>query len=306
MSFAVFMLIGPGEITLRRSKDMLDSFWRFNRPDWDIDLYLINDGNQQLDDLSGELALFRQVYSLDNPLTGRSQVLMDRLTAGAIVGWNAVADSGKHYDYILKLDDDALIIGEFHSRLRNWFVDNPHAGKVGTLSHFPDGKPRPGNSTWAPVVKNGTTSSRLWPEFKRKLRGHLPDSAWSHPVRRYLVGRRAKGHGYTDGTHVQGGSYALSLSAITKIGREFRDPLLFNYTGIGEDVAVSLLVKSVGLQLHQYNQPGEVFAVWWRTPTLAPSDLLDRQYAIVHSIKYDDADEEHRIRGYFKAKRHPS
>lgn len=282
---------------------MLESFWSYCDPNWDIDLYLVNDNSQYLDQLQPYFQSFRNTVITDNPLTRKSDHVMERMTAGTLHALNLMEPKCREYDYILKLDDDALVIGEFHQRLKDFFVDHINAGMIGSQTHFPDGLERPGNESWAPVVEKAISGKFIFPELRRYLRGHRPNAKVNHAVTRFLIGRSATRHKYTPGMHVQGGSYAISAKAVARVVRRLGDPQIFNYTDIGEDVALSLLVKSVGLELYNYNQSDEVFGVWWRTPTLSPAELVNRNYAIVHSIKYEDSQEEETIREYFRQRR---
>jgi len=63
------------------------------------------------------------------------------------------------------------------------------------------------------------------------------------------------------------------------------DPLLWLHTPCTEDVVVSLYVRSVGLELKDFNADGEVFGVKHFGLADSPERLLARGFGVIHSIR---------------------
>ncbi len=303
MRYCVYILLGPGEATIRRTEDLLQSLWSYAPPDQSVDCYLVTDNCTHLNELQPLLNPFSELLILPNPLSNKTDCTNDRVTAGVFTAIGAIAKSSVSYSFVLKLDDDALIINPFHARLQQLFEQDHHAGMAGTLDCFPDGSPRPGLKSWAPKVRMAVSPRSAFREFRRSLAGHRPDSLHLNGFRRALIAKKARSEGYRDGLHVQGGSYALSHECTKAIAKISRGPCLFHHTGLGEDTALSLTTMAAGYQLRNFNRPGETFGVWWRTPTLKPAELQDRGHAIVHSVKYDNAEEEQSVRDYYRRQR---
>ncbi|MEM7280387.1 MAG: hypothetical protein AAF438_01970 [Pseudomonadota bacterium] len=300
MSYCIYILVGPGDATIRRTSDMLESFWHFAPANQIVDCYLVADNCLSLDSVQTWLDKFQTLHVIPNPLSNSSASINDRVTAGTLTAIGAISSASTEYDFVLKLDDDALVIGDFFYRLKTLFSSNSQIGKVGTLHHFPDGAERPGLKSWAPKVEAATSLSSAFREFRRTIRGQRSNSTLMAGFKRFKVRSMARTHGYTPGLHVQGGSYALSFDCVRSIKNQWPDAFLFNHTGLGEDVTLSLLCMSVGFELLNYNQTDEVFGIWWRTPTLSPTELVNRNYAIIHSLKYEDANKEVDVRKFFK------
>ena len=81
------------------------------------------------------------------------------------------------------------------------------------------------------------------------------------------------------------------------------DPAMFNGSGLGEDVCTALLVKAAGFELMDFNHPGEIFGVWWQAPDLPLDEIVDRKYAVIHSIKDFPSQSEAEIRRFFANRR---
>jgi len=233
----------------------------------------------------------------------------------------------ERYQYLLKLDTDALVIAPFIEKLSKFFNDNEHIGEIGSYLLFPDGEERPGNQEWAPLIMSiGTmrfyfrrryfikllehigrvTSSNL--AWRRKLwfvRIALLGSLTRHRTWRLILDRATK-TGYQPGFHVQGGSYAIS-------GRVLRSPYFqhciddctISYgTNLSEDVLVSLLVIASNFELQDYNRRTQCFGIWWRWPTFDQRELLEREYSIIHSVKHPEGlSAEKEFREFFRALR---
>lgn len=290
MGFAVVMLLGPHKDEIVRTQDLLDSIQSFSEPEiHKSDLYIVNDGNSRVNILRSNSTFFRNTFFLSNPLTGKPTPILDRHVAGMLYGLRHVVQK-EPYDFVLKVDTDALVINQFYERILAFFRKNPNAGMVGSYIRFPDGSKRPGIEWWAPRVE----------------KVYLIDSNSQRAFRRRKIIRAAKRNGYIYGHHVLGGSYALSANLLREWKRRsmFRNVSLFQGTNLGEDVVVSLLVKTAGFKMMDFNKEGEVFGTWFKQLRFTPDELLSKQYAIIHSLKtFINYQNEIELRKLFKNKR---
>ena len=253
--------------------------------------------------IESETLGFKKVVILKNPYAGSDagKIVHDRLIAGVLLALRHILDL-EGYDFVLKMDTDALVIAPFGDRIKAFLAANPRAGMVGSFRHDPDGKLRSSEAAW-------------WARHIRKTCGNLPSGLirlrrryWV-PIRPALVFKRwrrrrelireASRNGWGEGDNILGGAYALSplmVDALRAKRELLADIALFDGTGISEDVGLSLLVLALGFQLAEYNQQGGVFGVWYQQPTLPAEALLSRGYALVHSIKADDTEKEAALR----------
>jgi hypothetical protein len=115
-------------------------------------------------------------------------------------------------------------------------------------------------------------------------------------------------NGYQPGENIQGGAYGLSIKAIRKMNAAglFNQPLTWLDTALGEDVLVPMLVKAVGLELHDAAGNGNPFGVRYKGLPDTPAELVSRGYAIIHSVKNDARFSEGEIREFFHWRREQS
>ena len=305
MQYAVFLLVGPDQDELSRLHDLFEALACHEADSLDhCDLFLANDGNAWLDDEDFGQYGFDHIECFANPGRGTTPDVWDRHINGMFAALQRVR--GDRYDFLLKLDTDALVIAPFAQRLRSFFNRYPRAGSLGTHLHFPCGKLRPGNLTIAPRIKDALQpvpvpslleAAKDFEPYAQRLRDTMQE--------RQQIIQAAQQHGYFGSQHVQGGGYALSGNFLKSLARN-RLPVstdVFNGTGLGEDVSTALLVKALGFELMDYNHPGEVFGVWWQQIELPLQELLDRQYAVIHSIKDLEDQSERDIRRFFKQHR---
>jgi hypothetical protein len=215
-----------------------------------------------------------------------------------IHAWAEVSRRGP-YDFALKVDTDALVINPFASRLVTFFEQHPRVGMVGSFLRFPDGSTRPGIENWAWRMRRACRLG-FGPGGLSREPASFPAS-FARIMRRRRLLARARRHGYKEGEHVLGGSYAISRGVLERWRNSALDQLthLFEGTKIGEDVTVSLLVRSVQYELADHNLPGEIFGVWHRALRVPP-EVLVRQYAVVHSVKTGSEQNEADLRRAFK------
>ncbi|MFV1998509.1 MAG: hypothetical protein ACC641_10925 [Acidiferrobacterales bacterium] len=308
MAFAIFLLVGPAPEEIGRLSDLFEAI-AAHEPNniRECDLYLANDGNSDLQQLGIEVGAFRSVNIFNNPGYGISPYVWDRQTNGTFEALRRIskAESSEPYRFLLKLDTDALVIAPFYERITAFFNAYPRAGSIGTHLHFPSGELRPGNFTMMKRIPQCMMANPV-PElvanannksYQRRVNDTLPD-------RRSVISSAQK-NGFFASQHVQGGGYALSQSLLQKL-RQRNWPScidMFNGTGLGEDIATAILTKAAGFELMDCNHPGELFGVWFQELRLTLQDIVERNYAVIHSIKTFDTQSEDNIRRFFKARR---
>jgi hypothetical protein len=145
---------------------------------------------------------------------------------------------------------------------------------------------------------------RPWLRGQRRRRAgrQLPTNLWRRPARLRHTIREAIDHGYVLGQSVQGGAYAISMTALAglTVHRFLDDALLWLNTDLVEDVMMSMLVMASGMQLLGFAANGEVFGVLHKGLPDLPERLIERGYGIIHSIRNDSRFSEEQIRTYFR------
>jgi hypothetical protein len=302
VKYAFVLLLGPGQTEMDRLVDLIKSL-KANQPDLKDNAYFVavNDGNNLIDQLDMYRSSFNEFYLIENPLFGKSKVLFDRHVSGMIAGFEFVATQLK-VDFVVKLDTDVLCINSFSERLERYFSEHPGVGIAGTYLTWPAGLSRKDAFVdWASRIKNVHKKSLI-----KNIVIAIATRKWSsipcHFLRKKIF-KSAIDYGYQYGQHIMGGSYAVSGKLIDQwYSRGYLQyPELFARSYLGEDTAISLLVFAAGYQLGCFNAKGEVFGVWYRQPEKSPSELYEMGYALIHSIKDQDAQREMQLRNSYRS-----
>jgi hypothetical protein len=288
--FVVFIPVGPDPEDLRRLEAVTESL------DANVDssggLVLVDDGPAGRDLLAHVAWNPEQTAVLRSPLAGSSALANDRMTASTLVFLSWL--SASPYEYALKLDTDALVIGDFRPGLEAAFQD-PALGLCGACERNVAGGALRDISLWrrqlllacSPVqVRTGSAP--------RRIGLHL--SGTRARQRRFLTRAviSARRHGYRLGEHCLGGSYAVSGAAARaiQIAGDLDDPTITQGTGLSEDVILALLLRSAGFRLRSLVACGEPFALQHRGLLASPEELVAADHAVVHSLKTGDPDSE--------------
>ncbi len=267
------------------------------------DVWIANDGNQSLAPLKALRKQFNAMHVFANPGHGVSERVWDRHINGTYAAWTQLRE--RDYEFVLKLDTDALVINPFVERIGRFFAAYPRAGLIGTHIHFPSGELRPGNFTMGQHVAQcaqPNPAPDLVPQGANKAFRKRIAATQGERVELLQAARQ---HGHFGSQHVQGGGYAVSAALLGELRKRQwpRSVDMFNATGIGEDVASALLCKAAGFELMDCNHPGEVFGVWFQELRLSPDELVARDYAIIHSIKDFPGQSEQDVRAWFSRRR---
>ena len=140
--------------------------------------------------------------------------------------------------------------------------------------------------------------SRSWdPDWARRLEENM--QTWGPLI------RQAEQYGYRRGESVFGGAYVLSRQCLAALDAE--GFLRFSPSGprIGEDVTLSLFVRSLGYELHNVGGPDDPFAMAWRELPMPPREILARAKKVVHAVKFSASDLSSRTI-FARARRRPA
>lgn len=302
MRCAAFIPVGPDEAELGRLRDLTESLACFTGGDATL---VVADDAATPRDLAAHIAwpADRRVSLPRTDAPAGDAPANDRMTASTLrfIAWLAESDC----DYGLKLDTDALIIGDFRPRIERAFADG-RAGVLGACDrNRPGGAPRDLRGWRRRLVMYCLP-------VQVRLAGGRPRlvSALSGPLarqRRFLAAaaRDARRHGYRLGEHCLGGAYAVSAPAARALATAgmLEDPLITAGTGLGEDVVLGLLVRAAGFDLTSLVDLGDPFAVTHEGLPAPPAQLVSDGHAIVHSVRSTDPARERSARAEFAALR---
>lgn len=201
-----------------------------------------------------------------------------------------------HFKALLKMDDDALIIGENpEDEAIELFRNNPAIGMAGR--HFA-GKFSPDslgnihdNSYPRNTLLVGTCS---WKLIRRPL---------VNLTLRTLLFQAIK-KGYEIGENIFGGAYFMSEACLRKLDEAgYLPKYRLKQSILGEDHLFSLLAHVVGFRLGDLESGNRPFGVAWKGLPASPETLYQRGKKIIHSTRYWENVKEEEIRNYFQKHR---
>ena len=300
MSFAALIPLGPGWAELQRLEDLLEALFHYE-PSCKA-VVVVNDGN---DPEAAQRVTSRfpcQIEIVENPRKGRGNWWGGGSSSGTLGGLKWVVDN-VDAAFVVKLDSDSLVIGPFQNSVREFFQSNPNAALAGSHRRNPEGHPRDG-LPFAPAFRKLLRRFTVWRKCPLPFR-NVQFTWFGRSKRIRDLIRAAIRNGYEFGENCQGGAYALSLAGLNAFAREglLDDSLLFLNTPITEDVALGLFTRALGMELCDFNHPGEPFAVRHFGLSAPPPELVEQGYSIVHSIKDRGNFTEEGLRTFFKLRR---
>ncbi len=197
------------------------------------------------------------------------------------------------FDILLKMDTDALIIGDSPQREVLAFMErHPHVGMVGAFRRRGDGSDKA-----SAMASKGRVLGK-----EMRLRSGFRNLALTRTLRRLV--RRAEEHGYTRGDTCTGGAYFVSSSAVQSMLRNgFLDLSVLRYSKLSEDSLMALLCCACGYGLSDLPEDSDVLAINWRGLPMPLEALVARNKKIVHPIKDSDTVNEADVRAYFRERR---
>jgi hypothetical protein len=287
--FSVIIPVGPADAELDRLDDLLDSV-RAHTGGEEVRIVLIDDAPRprKLEHYWSHSTIVRTAL-WDAGVPDR----LSAMTAGTIEALKR-ADG----DFALKLDTDALVIGDFTSALRSVFRADSTVGVVGAFERSPDGGQRDW-SMWPALIRRATWPIRPLP----RAGGRLPRASYrgrqDRAIARNVIRAASSNPAYTLGAHCLGGAYAVSSSLLRHAPGW--DWMPWVYSHLGEDVTLGLLCAASGLRMCGMVDQGQPFGVSWKALPADPRSLMERGHSVVHSVKDGPYGSEAELRAWFRA-----
>ena len=301
----VVVPVGPGRRELNRLADLLDSVRACVHG---LDALVL------VDDAAAPRGLAALVPpGLPEPVVLRPARLrraghaFDAMTVGTLTfaAWLAREHP---VDYLVKLDTDALVIGDFRPSLQAAIAASAEVGLWGAHRFNRTGSPPRDFTVWHEPLRRMLAPVAVHPRRWRRLPGlRLAVRGRALRARRFLGAAvaDAERHGYELGEHCLGGAYALTWrSARAMHERGFLDdPLVLSGSRLGEDVVLGLLTRAAGLRLESLVGEGDAFAVAHQGLLASPDELVAGGHAVVHSVKDSSYGSEAALRARFRSLR---
>jgi hypothetical protein len=301
--FAVIVPVGPGQIETARLEDLLESLHCYEGHAG-CRIYLLEDGA----DLRRILAESRQADSfqvVSNPRKGRGDAWAGGLAVGMLTAYKRVLDDGTPFDFVLRLDTDALVIGPFSDRIHQILRQSLSIGVIGSVRYLREPeRVRQDTAQLARAIDKLAQPFTLW---RRTPAGHpflqtalLPSSRMTRNI---IL--QARSCGYRVGYQCCGGALALPMRTLSafKAAGFLQHPTAWLRTPLPEDLVLALMVKACGLEIKDCSDPGQPFAVRYQGLPDSPENLANAGYAIIHSVKDRGDLTEDSIRTFFRRRR---
>jgi hypothetical protein len=303
-TFAVVAPVGPGDREVERVRDLLESLETFEGGNYRFVLVDDQQGPSRFSSIVPE-TLRDRFTEIKNPRNGRGSGWAAGCAVAVLTGLNELAKAGLSFEFVLKLDTDALVIRPFSQALSRMFAIRPEVGMVGTIRD--PNMPERGDETVRPL---GRALDKLMKQFTvwraTKCGGLTFQIAlWGRFRLIRDTIRHAFINGFRVGEHCYGGGYALSHACIRALQERglLARPCVWLPTPLVEDMIVSLCVKSVDLALQDASGQEEPFAIRFRGLPDRPENLVARGHSIIHSVKDFGDLKEADVRSYFRQRR---
>ena len=128
-SAAVFVLVGPDDLEVARTRDLLTGLWRHEADiEWVV---LVDDVPGRLGDGAFEHPATCKLRVIDNPRRGRGRGRFGGLCVGALAALQLLQSTDARF--VLKIDTDALVIGPFADAIDAEFRARPGVGALGSI-----------------------------------------------------------------------------------------------------------------------------------------------------------------------------
>lgn len=286
-STLVYMPVGPNT-DLGFLLDTLDSVRKYALPDHAV--LLGDDSGEGIGAKVQETRPEVGVLVTRNPGEGGRRSISGRFWETVCKG---LVHSLEHYHYqiLMRLDADALMIGPGADKAGIAFLDkNPEYGMIGSFRVRCDNEPR--DFSGAAEIMELESGSRLLPKHRalsRSLNSLLDE---------------AEKHGYELGEHIIAPGSMMSRKAAEDMGaHKLLGHHTFRSTRMGDDHVTCLMLRALGYQLGDFATGDKPLAIWLRNLQWSPEELVQKGKAIVHSVRgYKDLDEA-QLRARFRTMR---
>lgn len=305
IKIAILIVVGPAEQEIDRLRDTLESAFALEPA---ITQAVI------VDDSLHSRSLDRATRTTSGPLT--HAVLSERRQQGngvygglcenILLGCRELLRIGHDFDFVVKLDTDALVVRPFAEKLIAEFAQNPRAAILGSVNFEPDGQPRD-RTPWNTVTRRLTQYGAMWLRSPRSgnLTQYFSQSFWGpHASIRKRI-RTARASGYEWGKHQLGGAYACRKGLIDSLQANgcLEDRFIWRRVHMSEDVLMAMYAATLGYELADSYLPGAVFANKYKRLHAPPDQIMAGNWSIVHSVRDCFGMSEKQLRAYFRAQR---
>lgn len=290
---SVLVCVGPGTREVNRLADLLDSVQTHEGSR--CHTIVIND------EPGRDLKHMADIV-IDNPRAGRGCGWGAGLTMGILSGFKLFHEIASTQRFILKLDTDSLVIAPFIDSICRFFQVTK-ADAAGCFKWYPHRiRNKPEDRSPSPAVKKLAAKLTVWKRTPLGRRPYLQCWLRKHDRDIAKVIRDAITHGYILGEYVCGGGYAISTEAIRDLSGSGRlaNEQKWLRTPLGEDITVTLLLKSIGKIIIDFCGPEGVFGVGDPNLPFAPDALIQSGYSVVHPVKCESEQAEDSLRRQFK------
>jgi GT2 family glycosyltransferase len=284
--------------TLARANDLLDALRAHENPR-DFEILFVLDGKEQSTFALSESNRQLKVHLTSNPRPQRSNGWSGGLICGLIHGMKTALTLGA-WDFIVRMDDDAMVLRPFLARAADYFAEDSRIGQVGFYEFGVPPKP-------------GEYHFFAGPFYRRsKLVRYHPDVGglwlslfgWRRSVR--LMINEALRHDYACGEFCQGGTFFLSRASVAAMcaSRYFKNEKVFAGCTFTEDFFFAIANRAAGFTTRYVSDQEHFLSLKWKGLHKPADQLLSEGYAVVHSVKDDQAPEkEAEVRELFRRER---
>jgi len=304
LTYAVALLVGPKELEIDRSNDLLDAIGGCEPARCRM---VVIDDSPEDRMLKDRLRFPRQVEPEFVKFNRPRRVGFKEakgVCGNSLLGFQWIARHAPEAAFGMKIDTDALVIAPFAQKLAREFDAAPSIGVLGANTRTPEGHDRD-------IKRNAGLMKRLHARpidmlHPISLINYLKDWWRGGPVstiRKHLT--EAVIAGYEYGENCLGGAYAIRQSCLAEMNqRGYLDrPEYWTPIDVPEELMMHMYARAAGFGLKNYVSPGEVFGIRFIGLPFELQELLDRGYSIIHSVKNDKRYGESEVREFFRAHR---
>lgn len=197
------------------------------------------------------------------------------------------------FQVLLRMDTDALFIGS-----------KPEAEAIEFFNHYPNvgiaGSYKYGYAGGRRIFANAKLQLLIEMSPISLLRGlsRINGIIWF-----FQLVLKARRNGYVMGEHVMGGACFYSYNCIKKLyDNKLLSQSKIQWSKLQEDMLFALMIKSVGMDLSDFQNYKCPLGVKWQGLPDSPENLLN-QSKVIHSTRYYKNLNEKEIRRFFREKR---
>lgn len=273
--------------TLARANDLLDSLGTYeDSKNFEVLFVLDGKAQAQFPTTFGRKQGIT-VHVTSNPRDPRSNGWSGGLICGLIHGMKIALTLGP-WDFLLRMDDDAMVLGPFITRAAEFFAESTSIGEVGFYEF--GAPPKPGDYTFfagafyrrSKIVRRHEDVGGWW----------ISLFGWKRLVR--LMINDALRHDYACGEFCQGGAYFISRASVAAMcgSRFFQNPKVFGGCSFTEDFFFAIANRAAGFRIRYVRDEERFLNMKWKGLHKPAEQLVAEGYALIHSVKNDEAPEQ--------------